>query len=236
MKSSWFFQWWQFIITPRMQCLNSQTEKATNADAQSFYCKAQRGSIRENAKKKKKENTWTTLWNYKIQAFFILSWVCCWTRHCAQDQIFLHWTKYFLVEQKRPAFIFFFGNNKITDKYTKQTQPQKSLPLFCSRLVCHLATPLPPKHPHHHPTHTHPLIVGIILDDIMLQLTRPKLTNFGAVDCFQGDDITHSRWAPPRIVSLSHTPQLYRQWLCVYGSTVCVSECQYVFVHVSVTI
>lgn len=38
-----------------------------------------------------------------------------------------------------------------------------------------------------------------------------KQSHFRAVDCFQGDDITQSRWAPPRIVSLSHTPQPHRR-------------------------
>lgn len=53
-------------------------------------------------------------------------------------------------------------------------------------------------------------ILGIILDDITLQLTGSKHSYFRAEDCFRGDDITQSRWAPPKIVSLSHTLQLHR--------------------------
>lgn len=52
----------------------------------------------------------------------------------------------------------------------------------------------------------------------MLQLTGSKRSYFRAADCFQGDDITQSRWVPPRIVSLSHTPQLHdhRVHKCVH--------------------
>lgn len=54
-----------------------------------------------------------------------------------------------------------------------------------------------------------PLIVGIILDEVMLQLTPSKHSYFNALDCFQGDDITQSRWVPLRIASLSHMQQLH---------------------------
>ncbi len=70
------------------------------------------------------------------------------------------------------------------------------------------------------------MIVGIILDDIMPQLTRSKHSFFRAVDGFQGNDITQSRWVPPRIVSLSHMPQLHDH--CVYEwlrSCLCVCVC-----------
>lgn len=36
-------------------------------------------------------------------------------------------------------------------------------------------------------------ILGIILDDITLQLTGSKHSYFRAVECFHGDDITQSR-------------------------------------------
>lgn len=79
----------------------------------------------------------------------------------------------------------------------------------------------------------------------MLQLTGSKHSYFRAVDCFQGDDITQSRWVPPRIVSLSHTPQLHMTTaymtrfvclcVCACMQDACVPVCVCVCDHLNST-